>query len=138
VHGPGGSLAAPAAQASAYQGAVDAIARLTRPGEPVLLAPQLTALYTISDRSNPLSQISLLPGTLATEADEDAAIERLRDVRVAVIDRRPLAEYGQGAFGETFDRRLGAYLRDEFRRVTTFGGAGSGAVSLELWQRSAT
>jgi hypothetical protein len=138
VRGPGGSIAAPAADAAAYQGAVDAIARLTRAGEPVLLAPQLTALYTIADRSNPLREISLLPGALATPADEDAAIQRLRDVRVAVIDRRPLAEYGQGAFGTTFDQRLGAYLRGEFRRITTFGGAGSGAVSLELWQRSAS
>ena len=104
----------------------------------MLLAPQLTALYTIADRSNPLPQISLLPGALATPADEQAAIERLRDVDVAVIDTRPFGEYGHGAFGTTFDRRLGAYLRGEFRRVTTFRGSGGGAASLELWQRSAS
>jgi hypothetical protein len=137
VRGPGGSIAAPAADAAAYQGAIDAIERMTRPGDPVLLAPQLTALYTIADRADPLPEISLLPGALATPADEDAAIERLRDVNVAVIDRRPLTEYGHGAFGTSFDRRLGAYLRGEFRRVTTYGGVGGGAISLELWQRSA-
>jgi Dolichyl-phosphate-mannose-protein mannosyltransferase len=138
VRGPGGSIAATPEEASAYQGALDAIDRLTRPGDPVLLAPQLTALYTLADRTNPLPQVSLLPGALATPADEDAAIARLRDVRVAVIDTRALTEYGQGAFGVTFAQRLGAYLRGEFRRVTTFGRAEGGAVSLELWQRSAS
>jgi hypothetical protein len=138
VSGPGGTVAATPAQAPAYQAALDAILKTTRPGDPVLLAPQMTALYTIADRTDPLSAISLLPGTLPGPADERAAIERMRDVNVVVVDRRELTEYGQGAFGVTYDRRLGAWLRGEFRHVATFHGAGGGAVTLDLWQRSAT
>jgi hypothetical protein len=137
VSGPGGTVAAPLAQAVPLQAALDALRRRTRPGEPVLLAPQLTALYTISGRTNPLPAISLLPGTIAGPAEEDDAIRRLAGVRVAVVDTRPRTEYGQGAFGVTYDRRLGAWLRGEFRRVATFHGAGRGAMTLELWQRSA-
>jgi len=137
VSGPGGTISATPAQAPAYQAALDAILKTTRPGDPVLLAPQMTALYTIADRTDPLAAISLLPGTLPAEADEQAAIARMHDVNVVVTDRRALTEYGQGAFGTTYDRRLGAWLRGEFRRVATLRGSGGGAVTLDLWQRSA-
>jgi hypothetical protein len=103
----------------------------------VLLAPQATALYTLSGRTNPLPELSLLPGTLPTERSEAAAIDRMAGVRIAITDRRALTEYGQGAFGETFNRRLGAWLRTEFRRVATFRGAAESGVTLDLWQRSA-
>jgi hypothetical protein len=51
------------------------------------------------------------------------------------VDRRPLTEYGQGAFGVTYDRRLGAWLRSEFRRVATLRGVATDAMTLDLWQR---
>jgi hypothetical protein len=96
----------------------------------------MSALYTISDRTDPLSTISLLPGALATPADETAAIQdHLGDVRVAVTDRRPLTEYGQGAFGTTYDQRLMAWLRSDFTRVATVHGHGQNAATLDVWQR---
>src|SRR5207248_6462544 len=45
VSGPGGSLAVAPADANAYRAALADVERLTSPGEPVLFAPQLTALY---------------------------------------------------------------------------------------------
>jgi hypothetical protein len=137
VHGPGGSIAALPGQAEPLQALLRAVDARTRPGEPVLFAPQMTALYVLAERPNPLAQLSLIPGALATPADEDAAIERLRDVRLVAIDGRARSEYGQGAFGEGFDRRLGAWLRRDFRRVATYRGAGDGAMTIDLWQRSA-
>ncbi|HEY6890159.1 MAG TPA: hypothetical protein VI300_20315 [Solirubrobacter sp.] len=135
VSGPGGSLTATPDQGAAYQAALTAILKNTKPGDPVLLAPQMTALYTLSDRTDPLPAISLLPGTLADAGAEDAAIARMHDVRLAITDRRRLTEYGQGAFGVTYDRRLGAWLRSDFRRVATLRGVGTDAVTLDLWQR---
>jgi hypothetical protein len=135
VHGVHGSLTARPAEAAALQQAVDFIQRQTRPGDPVLLAPQLTALYVIADRSDPLPQLSLLPGSLATPADERAAIARMRDVRVVVTDRTPLASYGHGAFGTTFDRELAAWVRKDFRLAKTVKGAGTGGRVLDLWIR---
>ena len=70
VSGPGGALAARPADAPALQRALDLIATHTRPGDPVLIAPQLTALYVMADRSDPLRQLSLLPGALPTPAAE--------------------------------------------------------------------
>jgi len=138
VSGPGGTVAVPAGQAGPLQGVLDAMRTRTRPGEPVLLAPQLSALYVLGDRPDPLPQISLLPGALATAGDESQAIARLRDVRLVAIDQRARSEYGQGVFGVTYHRQLGAWLRREFELVKTYRGAGSGAMTIDLWQRSAT
>ena len=55
--GPGGSITAPASDAAAFQGAVDAIAANTRPGEPILAAPFLTSLYVLAERPDPVSAI---------------------------------------------------------------------------------
>jgi hypothetical protein len=138
VRGPGGAMAAQPEDGVAYQQAVDAIVSRTKPGEPIFLAPQSTALYVLSGRTNPLRELSLLPGTLPTEGAQADAIARMKSVRLAITDRRELSEYGQGAFGETFDQRLGAWLRTDFRRVATYHGAAGSGVILDLWQRSAT
>ena len=112
------------------------ILAVSRPGDPILLAPQMSALYTLTDRLDPVSDISLLPGMVGTASEERAAIAAMHDVRIAVTDRRPLTEYGRGAFGTDFNRRIGAWLRSDFRRVTTIRGAKDGAPTLDVWQRS--
>jgi hypothetical protein len=137
VRGPGGVITAPPSQGNAYRAALDAIAARTSPGDPILLAPQISALYTLSQRQDPLAEISLLPGSLPTAGAEDAAIRRLAGVRVAVTDRRPLREYGHGAFGTTYGTRVSAWIRSHFQHISTLRGSGDGAVTLDLWQRSA-
>jgi 4-amino-4-deoxy-L-arabinose transferase-like glycosyltransferase len=135
VQGPHGALAAGPGEAPAIQHVLDTIARTTRPGEPVLLAPQLTALYVMADRPNPLPQLSLLPGALATAEDEDEAIARMRDVRLVVTDRTPLDTYEHGPFGTSYNRRIAAWLQAEFRRLTIARGAGPRARTLDIWLR---
>jgi hypothetical protein len=121
-----------------YRGALDAVARHTRPGDPILLAPQLSALYVLASRPNPLPQISLLPGALVPGTGEQAAIATLtkENVRLAIVDRRPLSEYGQGAFGSSFDRELGSWLGTDFERITTLAPTdGRGGHTLDVWLR---
>lgn len=134
VRGPGGAVASSVSDAPAYQGAVDWLTAHTRPGEPVLLAPQLTTLYALSGRTDPVPQISLLPGALPHRSDEAALIARLqRDrVRVAVIDRHAFREYGHTAFGRSFDRTLAAWIHRTFRHVAVVGG---GSRTLDIWMR---
>jgi hypothetical protein len=131
VRGAEGSVTARPADGPALQRALDAIAQRTRPGEPVLLAPQLTALYVLADRPDPLPQLSLLPGALATAADEDQAIARMRDVRLVVTDRTPLRTYAHGPFGTTYDRRIAAWLEREFERLP----APAEGRPIEIWIR---
>jgi hypothetical protein len=134
ISGPGGTMTALPADAPALAGALDVIAASTQPGDPILLAPQLSALYVMSERTNPLRQLSLLPGMLATAADEDAAIARMDDVQLAIVDRTPQTTYEHGSFGTTFDRRIAAWLQREFRRTAVLRSA-PGARTLDIWTR---
>ena len=140
VTGPGGSMAEVPERAAVYAAALDAIARNTEPGDPVLVAPQLSALSVLADRPGPLPQLSLLPGALADAAAEREAVRRLdrSGVDLAVVNRRPLTEYGQGAFGETYDLFLRDWLEREFRRTATIGKDNGASLALEIWQRRST
>ena len=134
VRGAGGTLAAAPADAAEYRAAVRWIETRTRAGEPILLAPQLTSLYTLTDRTDPLRQLALLPGALPRVTDERDAIAQLEDagVRLAVIDRRAFPEYGHTTFGGSFDRVLDEWLHAQFARVDT---TRTGTRRLELWMR---
>jgi hypothetical protein len=135
VRGPGGALAAAPEDGPALQAVVDEIGRSTRPGEPVLIAPQLTALYTIADRRDPLRQLSLLPGALPDAEAEGRAIARMDDVRLAVLDTTPLDLYQHGRFGSTFGQGVVAWIQRDFTLVRTVRGRGSDARAIELWMR---
>ncbi len=137
VTGPGGTLSERPGPAASYQAALDTILRETAPGAPVLLAPQLTSLYTLSGRTDPLPQISLLPGSLPDAQAEREAIRRLDEsgVDLVVVNTRDLTEYGQGAFGDSYDRTIQDWLDSDFRRVASYGNDGETTVALDVWQR---
>lgn len=139
VSGPRGTIAEAPAAANVYRAALRTITESTAPGEPILLAPQLTWAYVIAGRENPLPNLSLLPGALPDEVDERRAIARLEGagVRLAIIDRRPYAEYGHDSFGSSFDRVLGAWIQKNFVFTRTLGGPPP-APRLEIWSRRAT
>ena len=138
VSGPGGSIAAErTGDAAVYQTAVDEILRRTGPGDPILVAPQLTSLYALTGRDNPLPQISLLPGSLPDPASELEAIRRLDAAGVALVltDRRELSAYGEGAFGTAYNNTLGDWLSRDFTRVATIDNDGA-PPALDIWQRT--
>jgi hypothetical protein len=139
VSGPGGTMAAVPAQAAVYRSAVSWIQRETRPGEPILLVPQLTSLYVLTGRADPLRQIQLLPIALPRVLDERAAVVALdrAPVRLAIIDRRAFPEYGHTVFGRSFDRLLSAWVHRNFQHVATLGGPHAGRT-LDVWVRSAS
>ena len=136
VRGPGGALAATPAEARMYGEALAWIERTTPRGGPILVAPQLTSLYVLSGRTDPLPQISLLPGALATPADERAAIRRLdaAGVRTIVTSRRVYSDEHQTAFGGSFDRVLAAWIHRSFRHAATLS-AGGKTPPLDVWVR---
>jgi hypothetical protein len=135
VSGPGGSLKADRADADAYRGALSSVVHLTKPGEAVLFAPQLSALYALSGRADALPDISLLPGMLNGVPEEQQAIARLdaAHVRVIVTDRHSFTEYGQGSFGTTFDRTLATWVARNFERSGTYSGQ---SHTLVVWRRN--
>jgi hypothetical protein len=138
VRGPGGALKESPALASVYQRTLDIVVARTRPHEAVLFAPQLTALYALAERDNPLRQISLLPGALASANASREAIARLEraHVRVIVIDRHTYPGYGHTNFGGSFDRRLADWVRTHYKHIATVRGAAT-SPTLDVWSRRA-
>lgn len=113
VHTPRGTFMTTAAAAPALAGAVRAIDASTRPGRPVLAAPLDGGLYFMANRPPALRELSLLPGLLATHAEEQTAVARLRreHVTLAVVGARDFSSWGTPTFGVDYAPLLGAYLR---------------------------
>jgi hypothetical protein len=137
VSGPGGSLRVTPAEAPAYRAAIGAIVASTHQGDAILIAPQLTALYTLSGRTDPLPQISLVPGALPTQRDQLDAIRTLerRHVKLVITDRHRFTEYGQTAFGGSFDRRLAQWIHRNFKHAATLRPGGGVDHTLDVWVR---
>lgn len=135
VRGSGGALRTTPSDAAAYRAALRWIAAGSAPGDAVLVLPQDTALYSLSGRTDPVPQISLLPGALASLEDERAVIRRLERsrVRLAFVDSRPFPEYGHTTFGGSFDRALAAWLHRNFAHEATLGRPGG--LNLDVWLR---
>ena len=135
VRGPGGTLAALPADATVFNSALHWIEEGTAPGQPVLLAPQLTALYAISGRTDPVPSISLLPNALPTAAAQRAAIAQLdrQQIRLAIVDRRSYPEYGHTQFGASFDRLIAAWIGRKFVYATTLHGYGPSPHRLDVY-----
>jgi hypothetical protein len=123
VHTARGTFVEAAAAAAPLQDLTRRIESTTRPGEPILAAPSDGGIYFMTGRQPALYELMLLPGLLASPADEGAAIARLERtrVRLAVIAARDYGDYGRATFGVDFDRRLGAWLRSHTATATEFG-----------------
>jgi len=123
VKTPRGAFMTTAAAAPAIVGAVRAIDASTPPGQPILAAPVDGGLYFMSDHPPALYELSLLPGLLATPAEERAAIARLRreHVALAVVGARDFSSWGTPTFGVNYAPLLGSYLRSAATSTTTIG-----------------
>jgi len=123
VHTPRGTFVTTAAAAPAMQAAVRRIDSLTAPGQRILAAPLDGGLYFMTDRRPALRELSLLPGLIATPAEERAAIARLRraHVELAVLSARDFSSWGTPTFGVSYDPLLGGYLRNSAPAEETVG-----------------
>jgi hypothetical protein len=137
VRGSNASLAETPAEARLFQAAVNEIEGATKPGDRIFVTPMMTGLYVLTGRSSPLREISMLPGALPTLEDERAAVARLdaASVRLVVTDRREWKGYGHGAFGDTFQKHVAAWLHDNFDLKRTLRGSGGDPRTLDIWTR---
>lgn len=123
VHTPRGSFVTTAAAAPALQAAVERIDATTRPGQRILAAPTDGGLYFMADRPPALYELTLLPGLLATPAEERAAVARMRreHVALAAVGARDLSIWGTPTFGVDYDPLVGGYLRRTASATVTVG-----------------
>jgi hypothetical protein len=67
--------------------------------------------------------LTLLPGLLATPAEERAAVARMRreHLALAALGARDLSVWGTPTFGVNYDQLVGAYLRGAASATSTVG-----------------
>jgi hypothetical protein len=137
VSGPRGWLRDDPADARVYVAALGWIERETRPGDYILVGPQLQALYALSGRRDPLEELSLLPGALGGAKGQAAAASELdrRNVRLVVIDARRFPEFDHSSFGRSFSTTLATRIADRFERVAVLRGTGRNPKTLVVWLR---
>jgi hypothetical protein len=130
VHTQRGTFLTLRTAAPALQATVRAIDSETTPGGRILAGPVDAGLYFFSDRAPASYELTLLPGLLATPAEQARATARLeRDrAQLAVIGSRDLSVWQKGSFGTGYDRLLGNYLRAWSTSITTVGSLASPAV----------
>ena len=123
VHTRHGTFVTDAQSAMALQPAIRRVDALTGPGERIFAAPLDGGLYFMTARRPALRELSVLPGLIASSAEERTAIERLRraHVQVAVIGARNFSDWGTPRFGVDYNQLLGAYLRQSPVAGETFG-----------------
>ncbi len=107
------------ARGQAFVEAIRFLDRETRPGEPVAVLPEGTALLFLTDRRNPLKEEVATPGLL----DEDRALRQLESsrTRLILVTDRPTDEYGAAAFGRDYGRRTMEWIEGRFRVCGVFG-----------------
>jgi hypothetical protein len=118
-----GSFVANDASAPALQRTLNLIDARTKPGEPILALPSDGGVYFMADRPPATYEVMFLPGLLDSRADERRTIARLesRGVRLIALSARDFSAFGAREFGVDYDSLLGSYIKDDSRRLASFG-----------------
>jgi hypothetical protein len=113
VHTARGTFVTTPAAAPALSAAIKRVDAASRPDQPILAGPADGGLYFMTDRRPALYELMLLPGLLASRADEERAVTDLRrqHVPVAILGSRDFSKWGWKTFGVDYNRVLGDALR---------------------------
>ena len=122
VETPRGAMTVPADMGLAINEALTFIERRTRPGDPIAVLPEGTAITFLSGRRNPLREEILTPGYL--DADGEARAIRQLDAShtaLILIPNRPTREFGPDVFGRDYNQRLMQWIEQRYAVCGIFG-----------------
>ena len=107
----------------ATQGTIDFLAAHTRPGEPMLSVPDDPGFHFLADLRPALRELTFVPGTLDTAADERTAIARLQRVRprFVVVGAKTFDQYVYPPLRVGLQPGAGPLPEPHYRRVAAFG-----------------
>lgn len=123
VETPRGSFMAYREGGQAIQGTVDYLRAHAPSRAPIAVFPDSPGLHFLSDHPPALRDVTFLPATLDSTADERAAIRQLEHTRppLIVVGAQRTQQYGQSQVGVDYDRVLFGYLNARYRPVASFG-----------------
>ena len=123
VTAPRGEYRAPADSAANIQGVIDLLAPRVRPGEPLLELPQEPGFHFLLGTRPALYDVTLLPGTLATRADDERAARDLIRARPRFVIEaaRNLSQWGFRQSGVDVNVVLTQAIRERYCVLARFG-----------------
>jgi 4-amino-4-deoxy-L-arabinose transferase-like glycosyltransferase len=126
-----GTTRVPRAQSRAFQGALEFVARTTRPDDYLCALPEGSSLNFLSDRPAPLRYEIVTPGFLDVDG-ERRAIEQLKSkgVRFIFLLNRPTTEFACPAFGRECYRDLMGWIDANYEVAAVFGDGASAASQI--------
>jgi hypothetical protein len=106
-----------------YAGVYEGIRRRVRPGETVLVLPEINGVDALFRLRNVSPYVSHVPGWI-TPAQETELVRRLslQPPDTVVVFHREISEFGVEPFGVGWDRILAAWIVREYRPVEVSAG----------------
>jgi 4-amino-4-deoxy-L-arabinose transferase-like glycosyltransferase len=126
-----GTIKVPGNQSRAFQGALEFLARATRPEDYLCALPEGSSLNFLADRRAPLRYEIVTPGFLDADG-EQRAIEQLKakGVRYIFLLNRPTTEFACPAFGRECYRGLMGWIEANYEVAAVFGEGASAASEI--------
>jgi hypothetical protein len=123
VHSPRGTFVSYREGASAIQLTIDYVHAHASGRQPIVVLPDSPGLHFVTGHPPALRDLTFLPGTLDSPADEHAAVRRLERTRppLIVLAAQRTQQYGVSQIGVDYDRILLGYVYARYRRAATFG-----------------
>lgn len=118
-----GSFSTDPETAPALDGTLGLLAKRSSADQTALVVPDTPGLHFLSGRRPALRDLTFLPGTLESPADERASIRRLESTRppLVVVGAQRSDQYAAAEFGGDYNRLLMGWIRHHYRRVAAFG-----------------
>jgi 4-amino-4-deoxy-L-arabinose transferase-like glycosyltransferase len=106
----------------AFSEAANFLARASKGGDFVAVAPEGTSLNFLCERKNPLRDEILVPGMLDADGEQRAISDLQRTkTRFFLVTNRSTKEFGQTSFGRNYDITLMTWVEGNFRTCAIFG-----------------
>ena len=125
-----------------YRAALAFLQEKKQSGEAVLVVPEDTSLYFLSDTHTPTRVYPFTPGVVAPGKMTEELFQQIeqRNVKYLLWSNRTFVEYGVPNFGRDFNQELANYLAARFepKGPLVSGGEKHWGLTFIVWERRGT
>jgi hypothetical protein len=123
-----------------YRAALKFLQEKKERGEAVLILPEDTTLYFLSDTHTPTRVYPFTPGVVAPGRMTEELFREIeeKNVKYLLWSNRTFVEYGVPNFGRDFNQELAQYLAARFQRKGPLvpGGEKHWGLTFVVWERT--
>jgi len=134
-----GTLRVPQRTAENYRAAIAFIREKTARNEAVLVVPEDTSLYFLSETHAPTRVYAFTPGIVAPGKMTDELFREIeaKNIRYLLWSNRTFMEYGAPIFGRDFNQELALFFTQHYKPVGLLvpGGEKRWGLTFTVWER---